>query len=57
MLDFLTLGADIRWIKAIYTLEMSRRENDKRIITLHVEMKEMMAVLVQYAIVLLSVSL
>lgn len=27
---------------------MKRRENDKKIIALHVEMKDMMAVLVQY---------
>ena len=43
-----TLKADMHRIKAVYTLEMKRRENDRRIITLHVEMKDMMGVLVQY---------
>ena len=34
--------------KAVYTMEMTRRSNDKRIITLYVSMKDMIAVLVQY---------
>ncbi|KAF8516802.1 hypothetical protein JB92DRAFT_2909317 [Gautieria morchelliformis] len=34
-------------IQAVWTLEMKRRENDKRIIALHVEMKNMMTVLIQ----------
>jgi hypothetical protein len=38
-------------------LEMKRRENDKKIIALHVEMKDMMAVLVQYVNILLSARL
>ncbi|TCD65461.1 hypothetical protein EIP91_002675 [Steccherinum ochraceum] len=33
--------------KAVYTMEMTRRENDKRIRSLYVEMKEMIAVLIQ----------
>ncbi|KAI0960928.1 hypothetical protein AcV7_000168 [Taiwanofungus camphoratus] len=33
--------------KAVYTLELTRRENDKRIISLYVEMKDMITVLVQ----------
>ncbi|KAF9644577.1 hypothetical protein BDM02DRAFT_928516 [Thelephora ganbajun] len=33
--------------KAAYTLETKRRENDKRVLTLYVEMKDMMAVLIQ----------
>ncbi|TCD69752.1 hypothetical protein EIP91_006288 [Steccherinum ochraceum] len=33
--------------KAVYTMEMIRRENDKRIRSLYVEMKDMMAILVQ----------
>ncbi|THH29709.1 hypothetical protein EUX98_g4473 [Antrodiella citrinella] len=33
--------------KAVYTMEMTRRENDRRIKTLYVEMKDMIAVLVQ----------
>lgn len=36
--------------KAVYTMEMTRRENDKRIRSLYVEMKEMIAVLVQYVL-------
>jgi hypothetical protein len=35
---------------------MKRRENDKKIIALHVEMKDMMAVLVQYVNALLPVT-
>lgn len=34
--------------KAVYTLEVTRHENDKKIIALYVEMKEMMTVLIQY---------
>ena len=33
--------------KAVYTLEMTRRENDTKIRALYVEMKDMVAVLVQ----------
>lgn len=33
--------------KAVYTMEMTRRQNDKRILTLYVSMKDMIAVLVQ----------
>jgi hypothetical protein len=36
--------------KAVYTLEAKRRENDKKIISLYVEMRDMMAVLIQYVI-------
>ena len=34
--------------KAVYTLETTRRENDKKLIALYVEMKDMMAVLIQW---------
>lgn len=34
--------------KAVWALEMKRRENDRRIIALHVEIKDMMGVLVQF---------
>ena len=34
--------------KAVYTLESCRRENDRRVTTLYVEMKDMMLVMVQY---------
>jgi hypothetical protein len=34
--------------KAVYTLEAKRRDNDKKIISLYVEMRDMMAVLIQY---------
>ena len=34
--------------KAVYTLESCRRENDRRVTTLYVEMKDMMLVLVEY---------
>ncbi|THH29238.1 hypothetical protein EUX98_g4953 [Antrodiella citrinella] len=33
--------------KAVYTMEMTRRENDRRIRSLYVEMKDMIAVLIQ----------
>lgn len=33
--------------KTVYKLEMTRRENDRRIQALYVEMKDMMAVLIQ----------
>lgn len=36
--------------KAAYHIEMTRRENDKRIRTLYVEMKEMIYVLIQSVI-------
>ena len=34
--------------KAVYTLEQKRRDNEKKIITLYVEMKDMMGVLLLY---------
>jgi hypothetical protein len=34
--------------QAIWTLEMKRRENDRKILALHLEMRDMIAVLVQY---------
>lgn len=34
--------------KAVYTLETTRQENDRRVMTLYVEMKEMMMVIVEY---------
>ena len=33
--------------KAVYTMDMTRRENDKRITALYVSMKDMIRVLVQ----------
>ena len=33
--------------KTVYKMEMTRRENDRRIQALYVEMKDMMAVLIQ----------
>ncbi|KAF8516788.1 hypothetical protein JB92DRAFT_2909192 [Gautieria morchelliformis] len=41
------VGVAVMAFKAVWTLEMKRRENDKRIIALHVEMKNMMTVLIQ----------
>ena len=34
--------------KAVYALESTRQENDRRVATLYVEMKDMMMVMVQY---------
>ena len=34
--------------KAVYTMDMTRRNNDKKIVMLYVSMKDMIAVLVQY---------
>ncbi|KAH9955358.1 hypothetical protein BC827DRAFT_878060 [Russula dissimulans] len=39
------LGAIVLAFKTVYTLELKRRDNDKKIITLYVEMKDMMGVL------------
>ena len=36
-----------RILKAVWTLEMKRRENDQKIVALHVEMRNMMTVLVE----------
>lgn len=36
--------------KAVYSLEMTRRQNDKRIIALYKEMKDMVEVLVRYSL-------
>ena len=33
--------------KAVYTMEMTRRDNDRRVKSLYVEMKDMMSILVQ----------
>ena len=33
--------------KTVYKMEMTRRDNDKRIVALYVTMKDMIAVLVQ----------
>ncbi|KAF8581694.1 hypothetical protein K439DRAFT_202072 [Ramaria rubella] len=41
------IGVAVMAFKAVYTLEMKRRENDKRIIALHVEMKDTMGMLMQ----------
>ena len=34
--------------KAVWALEQKRRDNDRKILALHMEMKEMMGVLTQY---------
>ncbi|TBU25683.1 hypothetical protein BD311DRAFT_780186 [Dichomitus squalens] len=36
--------------KAVYALESTRQENDRRVVTLYVEMKDMMMVMVQFGI-------
>ncbi|KAJ7461994.1 hypothetical protein FB451DRAFT_1267439 [Mycena latifolia] len=41
------IGVAVLTFQAVWALEMKRRENDKKIIALHVEMRDMMAVLVQ----------
>ncbi|KAJ6560234.1 hypothetical protein B0H19DRAFT_1146862 [Mycena capillaripes] len=41
------IGVVVMTFQAVWALEMKRRENDKKIIALHVEMRDMMAVLVQ----------
>ena len=40
--------------KAVYTMELTRRENDSRIRSLYVEMKEMIAVLIQCVFISLA---
>jgi hypothetical protein len=40
--------------KAVWALEQKRRANDKMILTLHGEMRDMMEVLTQYVKVILS---
>lgn len=47
-IDHSTLVA-VAVFKTAITLEMTRRSNDKRILALHVEMKDMMSVLAMYA--------
>lgn len=42
--------------KAVYTLELKRRENEKKIIALYVEMKDMMGVLLQYALFIITIA-
>ncbi|KAJ7248435.1 hypothetical protein C8J57DRAFT_1358239 [Mycena rebaudengoi] len=41
------IGVAVMTFQAVWALEVKRRENDKKIIALHVEMKDMMAVLLQ----------
>jgi hypothetical protein len=41
------VGVAVMAFKAVWALEMKRRENDRRILALHMEMKDMMAVLTQ----------
>lgn len=43
--------------KAVYTLELKRRENEKKIIALYVEMKDMMGVLLQYALFIFTIAI
>jgi len=38
--------------KAVYTLEMKRRNNEKKIIAVYVEMKDMMSVLLWCVVIL-----
>ena len=43
----------MKWIshaplQAAWTLEMKRRENDKKVTALYAEMKDMMSVMIQY---------
>lgn len=40
--------------KAVYALETTRQENDRRVMTLYVEMKDMMMVMVQYVPISIS---
>ncbi|KAJ6618743.1 hypothetical protein B0H10DRAFT_1794829 [Mycena sp. CBHHK59/15] len=42
------IGVAVMAFKAVWALEQKRRENDRRILALHMEMKEMMGVLTQY---------
>ncbi|KAI0061177.1 hypothetical protein BV25DRAFT_1806058 [Artomyces pyxidatus] len=42
------IGVAVMAFKTVYTLELKRRDNEKKIIALYVEMKDMMAVLLQY---------
>ncbi|KAI0265448.1 hypothetical protein BC834DRAFT_186547 [Gloeopeniophorella convolvens] len=41
------IGIVVMAFKTVYTLELKRRENEKKVIALYVEMKDMMAVLLQ----------
>ncbi|KAJ7785322.1 hypothetical protein DFH07DRAFT_976101 [Mycena maculata] len=41
------IGVAVMAFKAVWALEQKRRDNDKKILTLHMEMKDMMAVLTQ----------
>ncbi|KAI0041300.1 hypothetical protein FA95DRAFT_1501703 [Auriscalpium vulgare] len=41
------IGVAVMAFKTVYTLELKRRENEKTIIALYVEMKDMMTVLLQ----------
>ncbi|KAI0044626.1 hypothetical protein FA95DRAFT_1496723 [Auriscalpium vulgare] len=41
------IGVVVMAFKTVYTLELKRRENEKKIIALYVEMKDMMTVLLQ----------
>ncbi|KAJ7846409.1 hypothetical protein B0H14DRAFT_936649 [Mycena olivaceomarginata] len=41
------IGVAVMAIKAVWALEQKRRENDRRILALHMEMKDMMGVLTQ----------
>ncbi|KAI0056627.1 hypothetical protein BV25DRAFT_1864510 [Artomyces pyxidatus] len=41
------IGAAVMAFKTVYTLELKRRDNEKKIIALYLEMKDMMAVLLQ----------
>ena len=44
--------APILAFKAVYCMERTRRENNKRVVSLHYAMKEMISVLVEYVFIL-----
>lgn len=43
------VGVAVLAFKAVATLEMKRRDNEKKVIALHLQMQEMMSALLQYA--------
>ena len=55
-IDTCLLLAAVMAFKAAYKLETDRRESDKRVLAIYTEMKDMMAVLTQYAFIFTSVN-
>jgi hypothetical protein len=51
------VGAVVLAFKAVVTLEMTRRECNKKLIALHLQMQEMMSVLLQYVLAFYSLML